>query len=130
MGKPMRLNLKERCFVDAYLGTAAGNGTKAAVQAGYARKSGRVTASRLLTKANIRAAIDARVAMHEAKGIASAEERDAILSRVARDETTDWRDRIAAVKELNKCSGRHSIRHVQDVTETLADIIARSRATK
>lgn len=51
------LTAREQRFVNAYLGEAAGNGQKAAELAGYAKKSARITASKLLKKANIRAAL-------------------------------------------------------------------------
>jgi phage terminase small subunit len=50
-----KLSSKEAAFVDAYLGIAAGNATKAATLAGYAKSSAHVTASRLLRKAHIKA---------------------------------------------------------------------------
>lgn len=60
-----KLTEKERRFVRAYIGEAAGNGAKAAVLAGYAKNSAKVTASRLLTKANIRAALTVKVSKIE-----------------------------------------------------------------
>lgn len=128
MAKTPKLTQKERRFVDAFLGSCNGNGSEAAIAAGYAPGSARVTASRLLTKANIKAAVDARNAKAEEKSIASADERDKILSGLARlTEPSDRAHIISAIKELNKCSGRHSIKHVLDVTEKLSDIIAASR---
>ncbi len=47
---------KEERFVLEY--QQDGNGAAAAVRAGYAPKSAKVTASRLLTKANVKAALD------------------------------------------------------------------------
>lgn len=57
-----KLTFKERAFADAYLGPAKGNGTDAAAMAGYAatkRHTLAVQGSRLLTKANVRAYMDA-----------------------------------------------------------------------
>lgn len=51
---------KQQAFVDHYV--ACLNGAKAARLAGYAESGARVEAHRLLTNANIRAAIDARLA--------------------------------------------------------------------
>lgn len=56
MSEAGALTPKEAMFVREYLVDL--NGTQAAIRAGYAPKSAKVTASRLLTKANIRAAID------------------------------------------------------------------------
>jgi len=51
------LTAKQAKFVHEYL--VDGNGTRAAVAAGYGRSSARVTAHRLLTKAALRASITA-----------------------------------------------------------------------
>ena len=58
-----RLTYKQRLFVEKYLGEANGNAVEAARRAGYGGTDGglRVRAARLLAKANIRAAIDARL---------------------------------------------------------------------
>lgn len=50
------LSPRRRRFVDAY--ARNGNGTRAAISAGYAPQSARVTACRLLTNANVAAEID------------------------------------------------------------------------
>lgn len=125
-----RLSERERRFVDAFMGPAKGNASKAATLAGYSAKASRQISSRLLTKANIQGAIAARAQKREAKTIADATERDTILSTIARQPDTDVHARIGAIKELNKCSGRHSIKHVLDVTEKVSDIIANSRAPR
>lgn len=108
-GDGMKINEKERAFVAAFMGPARGNGSKAAIMAGYAPKSARVTASRLLTKANIQRALVARQNRATSRSIATADERDRVLSEILRSE----KDRdpfvaIRAVSELNKCEGRHS----------------------
>ena len=51
------LSARQRRFVSEYLIDL--NGQKAAERAGYARGSAKVTASRLLTKADVRAAVEA-----------------------------------------------------------------------
>ncbi len=126
----IRLTLKERRFVDAYLGHCGGNATAAVRAAGYGATTSqaqRVQGSRLLTKANVQQAIKGRAAAVTKKSILTAEQRDEYLSRVALHPDVPWATQVSAIKELNKCSGRHSIKHVLDVTETLADIIAGSR---
>lgn len=52
----LALTEKEQKFVVAY--TSHWNGNKAAIEAGYAKKSARITASQLLTKPNIKVVID------------------------------------------------------------------------
>lgn len=55
------LSERERCFVEAYMGQAAGNATKAAIAAGYSQKTAASIASRLLRKVKIKKAIKTRV---------------------------------------------------------------------
>lgn len=52
-----RLTEKESRFVAAFLGDAQGNGTKAAVLAGYGKSGAKVIACRLLKKPKIQAAL-------------------------------------------------------------------------
>lgn len=73
----MDLTAKERLFVVAYLGEAKGNAAKAARIAGY--KDTRVTPTRLLAKASIKAAIEEKLD----KASASANEVLAMLSEIA-----------------------------------------------
>lgn len=122
------VSLKERRFVDAYLGSCNGNATEAALAAGYTanRKSASVLGVRLLGKVKIRALVQAREKKLEVKEILTADQRDKRLSQIASQSKEDAHV-ISAIKELNKCSGRHSIKHVLDVTEKLSDIIAASR---
>lgn len=114
-----KLTLKERRFVDAYLGSAAGNGTKAIVASGYSTtknaKSAGVMATKLLAKDRIRAEIKRRVNRETQASILTAEQRDAILSTIASGNREASNARIRAIAELNKCGGRHSIKHVVDL---------------
>lgn len=52
---------KRRAFVNAYLGDAKGNGTKAAISAGYSEKTAGQAASQLLKRPEVRAAIGLRL---------------------------------------------------------------------
>ncbi|MGH9313731.1 MAG: terminase small subunit [Vicinamibacterales bacterium] len=96
------MNARERAFVAAFLGPAHGVAYKAAIMAGYAKNSARVTASRLLTKANIQRAIETQTAKRDARAFADAEERDRILSAIARDQFAAAPDRIRSIVELNR----------------------------
>ena len=51
------MNPQQRAFVNAYLGEAKGNGTKAAIIAGYSERTASVIASQLLRKPAIKAAV-------------------------------------------------------------------------
>lgn len=109
MSSKKTLSPKERRFVDAYLGSANGVGSKAAIAAGYAKGSARVTASQLLTKPNVAKAVLERQAKEEQASIANAQERDERLSKIVRK--GDDQAAIRAASEMNKCDGRHSIKH-------------------
>lgn len=131
MSKGKTLSLKERRFVDAYLGSAAGNATAAVRAAGYSGRSAKaqqVQGSRLLSKTKVKAALAARLQKAEAKGIATAEERDLRLSEILRMTDAELGHVIAAVRELNKCTGRHSITHNVQGKLTLEQALGESRA--
>ncbi|MEZ5691181.1 MAG: terminase small subunit [Rickettsiales bacterium] len=55
MDKEIKLNTKRKRFVEEYVIDL--NGTQAAIRAGYSKKTARITASKLLAKANIQEAI-------------------------------------------------------------------------
>jgi len=122
------LTERERRFIDAFLGTCSGNGTRAARAAGYGAAGARVRACRLLTKANVGAAIAARVDRREHAAIADADERDRLLTAIARDPRGQVRDRIRAIQELNRCSGRHSIHLHHRGRLTLEEALGRVRS--
>ncbi len=125
-----RLTLKEQRFVDAYLGHCGGNATAAVRAAGYGATTANaqgVQGLRLLRKAKIEQAIKARTSADTRKSVLTAEARDERLSKLAMSPVVPPATQVSAIRELNICSGRHSIKHVLDVKETLASIIARSR---
>jgi len=124
-----KLDLRARRFVDAFLGSANGNGTEACRQAGYAGKPAvlAVQASRLLRRANVRQAIDARLRRREKRSILDADARDQLLSEFAEMTELEVRDRIRAIAELNKCTGRHSIKHLHSGKLTLEQVLGESR---
>jgi phage terminase small subunit len=122
-----KLSEKERRFIDAYLGDCRGNGAAAAVAAGYKPDNARAQASRLLTKANVRAALEAVQAQRTDAAIADANERDRIATAAARDAGADWHIRLKAIGELNKCEGRHSMSVKHSGRISLEDILTESR---
>jgi hypothetical protein len=81
----------------------------------------------MLLKAKIQAAIAERVKRGELESIATADERDAALTQILRSAKVPAIVRISAVKELNKCTGRHSIKHLHEGQLTLAQAVAASR---
>lgn len=91
------------------MGQAAGNATEAAKLAGYSARSATVTASRLLTKANIRSAIDARQQADPL--IATREERLQFLSVLMRQPDAHPLARLKACDQLSKIGGDYLERH-------------------
>lgn len=75
-----RLPARQAQFVEEY--SISHNGAGAAVRAGYSRRSAKVTAARLLTKANIRTALAVREA-ENARALAVTRERVLAEVRVA-----------------------------------------------
>jgi phage terminase small subunit len=81
LAKP--LSARERKFVDAYLGAAGGNATKAAIAAGITAGSARFQGSRFLARPHVHAAIQARQAKAAEKADVTAERVVQELARIA-----------------------------------------------
>ena len=114
----MRLTEKQKKFVDSYI--ADSNATKAALEAGYSKRTARFVGAENLTKPNIKAAIDERMKRIESDKIAKAVEVLQYFTTVLRGEAKETiivstpdgaesvendpsiKDRMAAGKELLK----------------------------
>lgn len=115
----MKLTSKQRLFADEYI--KSGNATQSAIQAGYNVKNARVIGAQNLSKLNIKAYIDAKMAEIESHKIADAKEVLEFYTRVLRKEETEpeklmdedgsehfydrepsLKDRLVAAKELMK----------------------------
>lgn len=119
------LTERERRFVDAYMGPAAGNGTEAAKLAGYkgAAKVLQVQASRLLSKAIVQSAMSDRRTALASASIADAKERREVLSLILRSGDCDPNARIRAIDCANKMDGVYVEKHELTVTVTLAQLL-------
>lgn len=93
-----KLTAKQRRFVDAY----DGNGTQAAIAAGYSPKTARAIAKENLTKPHILAEIKSREVVRSTPLIASRAERQQFWSSVMRDKDQQMRDRLKAAELLGK----------------------------
>lgn len=82
-----KLTDKQRRFVDEYLIDL--NATQAAIRAGYSEKTAKAIGQENMTKPDIRAAIDARLAEKDAALIAKQDEVLQTLTRVLRREETE-----------------------------------------
>lgn len=126
---PDALTAKEQLFVDFFLGECKANGTEAAFLAGFGktRKSAGELASRLLKKVKIQRAVHKALNRVQRQQIINADRRDELLSDIAEKVTEDVFARIRAISELNKCTGRHSIKHLHSGKLTLEQVLAASR---
>lgn len=112
----MKLTQKQKLFADEYI--KSGNATQSAVKAGYNVKNARVIGAQNLSKLNVKAYIDAKMAKIESRKIADAKEVLQYLTRVLRGEETEEipdsvdggtikrppliKDRTAAAREIMK----------------------------
>ncbi len=103
------LPAKRRKFVLAYMGDSAGNATDAARRAGYARP--REEGHRLLTFADILAAIEAFRAPAEEEKIATVESLRMLWTAIMLDASFTLRDRLRASELLGKSLGAFIQRH-------------------
>ena len=94
------LTERERRFVEAYTGEAAGNATKAAILAGYKRTAAEKAGWRLSNNVRIVSAIDQRASKDPL--IATREERRRFWTSAFRDINVPWRDRLKASELLGK----------------------------
>lgn len=81
------MTIKQKKFADEYIKT--GNATQSAINAGYSKKTARVTGAENLTKPNIKAYIDKKLSELESESIAESKEVLQYLTSVLRGETHD-----------------------------------------
>ena len=107
----MPFSSRQQSFVHAYV--ESGNGAAAAVRAGYSARSAKVTASRLLTKANVQAAIRSQQAqiakrLELSRERVIAELQEAVnLARLKGDPQA----MVAAWREMAKICGFYAPEH-------------------
>lgn len=94
---------KQRAFVEHYL--KCGNAAEAARLAGYSKKTARSIGEENLTKPDIRALLDEKIAQAEAERIASAEEVLEYFSSIMRNEEMPISERTRAAEALAKRYG-------------------------
>lgn len=110
------LNPQEQLFIDAYRSNGR-NGSKAAVTAGYSRKTARIQACNLLKRENIRTAIaeeDKKIVTSikkSVKGSASWKRRKLVKIADQLSDVIDFKNAkaiIGAIAELNKMDGDYA----------------------
>ena len=83
-----KLTIKQKKFADEYI--KSWNATQSAINAGYSKKTARVTGAENLTKPNIKAYVDERMKKLEEEAIADQKEILKGLTRQARREEKEY----------------------------------------
>ena len=120
------MTAKQKLFVDFYLGDAKLNAAKAARLAGYSRKRARIEGSELLARADVRAAIDARLEV----AALTAKEAMFLLSEHARGTVEpflydDYEDDELAPRgrlKLDTEAARENVHLLREVTQIETDL--------
>lgn len=89
--------MKQQKFIDEYI--VSGNATDAAIKAGYAESSARSIGQENLTKPDIKAMIDDRLAVLESQKIAKQDEVLQVFTSILRQELTE------EITEINPATG-------------------------
>jgi len=95
------LTLRQRAFVQAYTGNAA----EAARQAGYSERTCRAIGQRLLTRVDIKKALNEREQERLNPLIASREQRQEFWTRTMLDENQEMQHRLKAAELLGRSEG-------------------------
>lgn len=111
--KTRQLSERERRFVEAFMGEAAGNKTEAAILAGYSRATARGQGSRLSTKEHIRAAIQARVSIDPLVWDRAKRQQfwTAVAAGTGKHQKASLKDRLKASELLGKSQADFIERH-------------------
>jgi phage terminase small subunit len=104
----------ERLFIAAYVGAAGRNATEAAIRAGYSRKTARTIGSKLLTKVDIRAAVNAKLEQLEDASGVTAERVIRELARIGFSDVRELVDDTGRLRPLHELSN--------DVAATIASV--------
>lgn len=119
-----KLNEKQRKFCEEYV--KDNNGSRAAVRAGYTENSSRVTASKLLTNANIKAYIDELKAELKERCMVESHVVLNMLKQEATNFDNPGSTRVQAQIALGKCIGLFTdkVEHSGDVVPNVIKRVA------
>ena len=101
LGVGMGLNVKQKAFVEHF----AGNAASAAEKAGYSKKTAKAQGSRLLTNADVLAAIREREKIESRTRIATRQARQEFWTDTMQDADAEMKDRLKASELLGKSEG-------------------------
>lgn len=119
MVKGPKLTDRQRRFVHALLGSAAGNGVKAAMATGCTRANAGTTACRWLKKVQVQAYKASREAKQDEKADATKADLVRMTLAIANDEGTKQADKLKAIEMLFKAGGHFSQRTVHEVDDVV-----------
>ena len=117
-----KLNARQRKFAEYY--AQSGNAAESAVKAGYSAKYANTNASKLLQNTTIANYIKELSEKLKDDRIMTAQDRQVLLSDIARDDENEPNDRIKAVDTLNKMTGEYTVKVNAKVeqSEKLSDV--------
>ncbi len=118
-----KLTTRQKKFVDLF----EGNATKAAILAGYSKKTAYSIGQENLKKPEIIKALKEREKKETGPLIADRQQRQRFWTRVFRDITVEMRDRLKASELLGKSEADFTEKIVHDVTGNLAERIKEAR---
>lgn len=124
MPGPKALSERERRFVEFYL--AGKTQQQAAIEAGFSKNGAKVTASRLLRRPHIKAAIAERHSTDPK--VLDRERLQVWWSQVVENPTMDIRDRLKASELLGRSQGAFLDRHELNVHFDLEKYLAEETA--
>ena len=101
----LKLNARQKAFCEFYV--ASGNATESAIKAGYREQTARVTASKILTKANIQEYVKELQEKAKTSRIMTAIERREFLTKFIKNGNEKAADRLKALDILNKMDGEY-----------------------
>lgn len=101
----LKLNVRQKAFCEFYV--ASGNATESAIKAGYKEQTSRITASKILTKANIQEYVKELQEKAKTSRIMTAIERREFLTEFIKNGNEKAADRLKALDILNKMDGEY-----------------------
>lgn len=119
----IKLTPRQRKFVDLY----EGNATKAAIQAGYSKKTAYSIGQENLKKPEIIKALQERAKKETAPLVGDRQARQQFWTKVFRDEAVEMKDRLKASELLGRSEGDFVEKILHQGLESLADRIKEAR---
>ena len=117
------LSTKQKKFIQAYMG----NATEAAIKAGYSEKTARSIGQQLLTKLDIKKAIEQREAKQTNKLIATREQRQEFWTKIMYDSEADMKDRLKSSELLGRSQADFTEKIEVATSDDMAELLKARR---